>query len=192
MYLLLTLIWACCYGPSCFLYSTCCYSSALVQCTLEGLTPRDNNDKHVGGIFSAVCMLLITSLYCPHYCVFFCFVLFVFFASTGFIPMSRAGLQTETAFPFQFWVHPEWEIFKQLFWKAQSQGLISLLPLYNSSITGIQSTLPYTRSSLKGIFQCQCNPWSNTPWHWVRHPLKRSSLQSAAYEVLATSEMTAR
>ena len=79
MYLLLTLIWACCYGPSCFLYSTCCYSSALVQCTLEGLTPWDNNDKHVGGIFSAVCMLLITLLCCPHCCVFFCFFLFFFF-----------------------------------------------------------------------------------------------------------------
>ena len=36
------------------------------------------------------------------------------------------------------------------------------------------------------------NPWSNTLWHGVRPPPpKRSSLQTAAYEVLATSEMTA-
>ena len=30
----------------------------------------------------------------------------------------------------------------------------------------------------KGIFWCKFNPWSNTPWHWVRPPLERSSLQT--------------
>ena len=34
--------------------------------------------------------------------------------------------------------------------------------------------------SLEGIFWCKFNPWSNTPWHRVRPPLERSSLQTAS------------
>ena len=33
---------------------------------------------------------------------------------------------------------------------------------------------------LKGIFQCKFNPWSNTPWHRVRRPLKRSRFLTAS------------
>ena len=33
---------------------------------------------------------------------------------------------------------------------------------------------------LKGIFRSKFNPWSNTPWHRVRPPLERSSLQTAS------------
>ena len=35
-------------------------------------------------------------------------------------------------------------------------------------------------SHIKGIFQHKFNPWSNTPWHWVRSPLERSSFPTTS------------
>ena len=60
-------------------------------------------------------------------------------------------------------------------------------PLWNALVP---DTPQDTLRGLNGIFWYKFNPWSNTPWHWVRPPPpERSSLP--AYVVLATSEKTA-
>ena len=49
-----------------------------------------------------------------------------------------------------------------------------------SSGTHLDTFFMLRATHIKGIFRCKLNPWSKTPWHQVRPPLERSSLQTTS------------
>ena len=47
---------------------------------------------------------------------------------------------------------------------------VARCPALFTGISTSELTPALLLHQLKGILQCKSNPWSNTPWHWVRPP----------------------